>query len=286
MRITRRGLLRSGAVAGVGAGVAGSAAPTAEALTPAARRTTMKRTLLKGTGAGYRTLVRGPGERHLLRVELGARPRPGRRRRRRGLLAFVQLSRHPHPRRPVPAPGRVHRPPGRRPAGQLGHLHLGVPAARDAHRADRRRDGAPDQPDPAWPGHRQAARAGDPDRRQLRQQPAQRDPLEHRRPRRPPGPGRLGRPRDVRGCRRRRPDLLRHPLLAPARHAAGQGRTTSRAGCAASPRCRACSTPPAGRSRRSVSRCRGTPRSATTTGSCRATSRPRRCSSTSSRPVS
>lgn len=91
MRVTRRGLLRSGAVAGVGAGVAGSAAPV-EALTPAARRTTMKRTLLKRTGGGYLTLVRGPGERHLLRLDLGVRPRRGRRRRRRGLLAFVQLS--------------------------------------------------------------------------------------------------------------------------------------------------------------------------------------------------
>jgi metallophosphoesterase (TIGR03767 family) len=92
MRITRRGLLRTGAVAGVGAGVAGSAAPAADALTPAARRTTMKRTLLKGTGGGFQRLVRGPGERHLLRLDLDVRPRPGRRRRRRGLLAFVQLS--------------------------------------------------------------------------------------------------------------------------------------------------------------------------------------------------
>ncbi|GAB3266636.1 TIGR03767 family metallophosphoesterase [Nocardioides dilutus] len=92
MRITRRGLLRTGAVAGVGAGVAGSAVPAADALTPAARRTTMKRTLLKGSGGGYQRLLRGPGERHVLRLDLGARPRPGRRRRRRGLLAFVQLS--------------------------------------------------------------------------------------------------------------------------------------------------------------------------------------------------
>src|SRR6187551_237539 len=92
MRITRRGLLRTGAVAGVGVGVTGSAAPQAQALTPAARRTTMKRTLLKGPGGGYATLVRGPGERHLLRLELGVKPRHGRRRRRRGLLSFVQLS--------------------------------------------------------------------------------------------------------------------------------------------------------------------------------------------------
>lgn len=91
MRMTRRGLLRSGAVAGVGVGVAGSAVPPVEALSPAARRTTLRRTLLKGSG-GYSPLARGPGEPHLLRLDLGVRPRPGRRRRRRGLLAFVQLS--------------------------------------------------------------------------------------------------------------------------------------------------------------------------------------------------
>jgi metallophosphoesterase (TIGR03767 family) len=92
MRITRRGLLRTGAVAGVGATVVGAAEPTAEALTPAARRTTMKRTLVKPGTPGYFTLARGRGERHLLRSDLGVRPRRGRRRRRRGLLAFAQLS--------------------------------------------------------------------------------------------------------------------------------------------------------------------------------------------------
>jgi len=91
MRITRRGLLRSGAVAGVGAGVAGST-PQADALTQAARHTTMKRTLLKRGGGGYARLVRGAGERHVLRLDLGVKPRRGRHRRRRGLLAFVQLS--------------------------------------------------------------------------------------------------------------------------------------------------------------------------------------------------
>ena len=94
MRITRRGLLRSGAVAGVGVSVAGSTAPAADALTPAARRTTMKRTWLKGQpgAGGYFHLLRGPGERHLLRLDLGAKPRRGRRGRRRGVLAFAQLS--------------------------------------------------------------------------------------------------------------------------------------------------------------------------------------------------
>ena len=94
MRITRRGLLRTGAVAGVGAGVAGSPAPAAEALTASARRTTMKRTLLKGrpNAKGWLTLVRGPGEKHVLRLDLGVKPRRGRRHRRRGLLAFAQLS--------------------------------------------------------------------------------------------------------------------------------------------------------------------------------------------------
>ena len=74
MRITRRGLVQGAAAAGAGLGVAGSASPTAEALTPAARRTTMRRTLLKGKGPGFARLVRGPGERHLLRTDLGVRP--------------------------------------------------------------------------------------------------------------------------------------------------------------------------------------------------------------------
>lgn len=58
------------------------------------RWSTLHRTLIKGkpNAKGYRRLIRGPGESHVLRVDLGFRPMRGRRRRRRGLLAFVQLS--------------------------------------------------------------------------------------------------------------------------------------------------------------------------------------------------
>jgi metallophosphoesterase (TIGR03767 family) len=54
----------------------------------------MHRTLVRGrtNAKGYARLAFGPGESHRLRVDLGATPKPGRRRRRRGLLAFVQLS--------------------------------------------------------------------------------------------------------------------------------------------------------------------------------------------------
>ena len=85
------------------------------------------------------------------------------------------------------------------------------------------------------PGDRQAAGARDPDRRQLRQLPAQRGALEHRRPRRRPGARRLRRPVPVGGRARRRPDVLRPALLAPARHAGRARRTTSHAASAASP---------------------------------------------------
>ena len=125
------------------------------------------------------------------------------------------------------------------------------------------------------PGDRPAAGVHAADRRQLRQQPAQRDPLEHRHPRRRQGgPARLRRPDPVRGCRRRGPDVLRHPLLAPRQAAGGQGAPTSPSPASASRRSPGCSTPPAGRSPRGGSRWTGTPPSATTTSSCRATSRP------------
>ena len=65
--------------------------------------------------------------------------------------------------------------------------------------------------------------------------PVQRDPLEHRRPRRRGDPRRLRRPDPVRGRHGRRPDLLRHPLLAPRRHPGRARRTTSRAARTASP---------------------------------------------------
>lgn len=56
--------------------------------------TTLDRTLLLGgPGAGgYRRVVAGPGEPHLLRRDLGGTADPGRAARRRGVLAFGQLT--------------------------------------------------------------------------------------------------------------------------------------------------------------------------------------------------
>ena len=104
MRFTRRGLLRSGAVAGGVAAAAtrpqahsvGSLAAPAPAPRPlrTRARATMRRVLLPGQPGpkGYRTLVVGPGERHLLRTDLGFTPQRFRIRRRKPLIAFAQLS--------------------------------------------------------------------------------------------------------------------------------------------------------------------------------------------------
>ena len=79
MRITRRGLLRSGTVAGVGASVAGSTAHGRDALSPAARRTTMKRDVARGQpgAGGYSTLVARTGRATPLRPDLGVSPAAG-----------------------------------------------------------------------------------------------------------------------------------------------------------------------------------------------------------------
>lgn len=94
---TRRAVLATGAIAaaGVGAGLgAATAADPAEAATGSASRTTLARTLLRGTpnAAGYRTHVVGPGEPYTLRNELGAAASSGRATRRRALAAFVQFT--------------------------------------------------------------------------------------------------------------------------------------------------------------------------------------------------
>src|SRR5215210_6133680 len=102
VRLTRRGLLRSGAVAG---GLAGAARPDPSAAgslrppttAPRLRRralATMRRVLLPGgPGAGgYRKVVPGPGESHLRRTDLGIAPQRFRIRHRKPLIAFAQLS--------------------------------------------------------------------------------------------------------------------------------------------------------------------------------------------------
>ena len=106
MKLTRRGLFRSGAVAG-GAATAAGAVPAASADSTwipgrgsrpgpsgPASRTTLGRTFARGpAGAGgYRPVVVAAGERHLVRTDLGGAPSADRARRRKALIAFVQLS--------------------------------------------------------------------------------------------------------------------------------------------------------------------------------------------------
>lgn len=105
--VGRRRLLGAGsalAVAGALSGIAGPARGAAGALAGQAvagvararvrGRTTLDIVLRRGEPGptGWRGIVAGPGERHRLRLDLAARPRRGRRRRRRPLLGFVQIS--------------------------------------------------------------------------------------------------------------------------------------------------------------------------------------------------
>jgi metallophosphoesterase (TIGR03767 family) len=107
VKLTRRGLFRSGAVAG-GAAAAAGAAPAASAdsiWTPGrgstsatvsgpAQGTTLARTFTRGTAGagGYRPIVDAPGEPHLVRTDLGGTPSAGRAGQRKPLIAFAQLS--------------------------------------------------------------------------------------------------------------------------------------------------------------------------------------------------
>ena len=101
MKISRRDLLRTSAAAGgaaaVGgfgladAAVAGTAATTA---TTTARATTATTVLVKGAAGagGWRPVVRQAGEAHRVRGGLGAAAQKGRKKRRKALSAFAQLS--------------------------------------------------------------------------------------------------------------------------------------------------------------------------------------------------
>jgi len=108
VKLTRRGLFRSSAVAGGAAAVA-AAAPAASAdpvWTPGATSsgpaapagpagaTTLARTYARGTAGagGYCPVVAAPGEPHVVRADLGGSPAPGRAGRRKALIAFAQLS--------------------------------------------------------------------------------------------------------------------------------------------------------------------------------------------------
>jgi metallophosphoesterase (TIGR03767 family) len=97
MELTRRSMLRSAAVLGGAA----AAAPLMPSLAEAAvgdpvftAGTTLARTLVRGApnAKGYRKIVNGPAEPHLVRADLGIAAAPGRATCRRPLLAFCQFS--------------------------------------------------------------------------------------------------------------------------------------------------------------------------------------------------
>ena len=96
MEISRRDLIRTGAVLG-GAGALASAVPGA--LSPAyaasaADLSTVGATLRRGTAGrgGYAPVVTAAGEPHQVRTDLGIAARSGRARRRKALLAFAQIT--------------------------------------------------------------------------------------------------------------------------------------------------------------------------------------------------
>ncbi len=93
VQITRRNLIRSGLAA---AAVTGIVRPSeALAATPSGTTagTTLARTLVRGAAGagGYRKVVAGPGEAHLVRTDFVV-PAEDRATRRTGVLAFAQLS--------------------------------------------------------------------------------------------------------------------------------------------------------------------------------------------------
>lgn len=98
--VTRRQLLGMGATGGALLAAGALSSPSADAAPVGApwkvRRhgTTLKHTLLRGSPGlgGYRKIVIGPGEPHLLRDDLLTGPPGTRRRQRRALLALGQLT--------------------------------------------------------------------------------------------------------------------------------------------------------------------------------------------------
>lgn len=97
MDISRRSFLKTSALTG-GLGATGliafpsRQAPAAPQAVPSG--TTLDRTLVRGQpgAGGYRLIVPGPGEQHLVRQDLGGTASPGRFWRRRPLIAFSQFS--------------------------------------------------------------------------------------------------------------------------------------------------------------------------------------------------
>ena len=148
------------------------------------------RTIQRGApgAGGYARLVRRAGEPHVVRTDLGVGAHGGRARPSYRTAGVRPAQRRARRGPPVTGPGRVGGPlrrPRRQHRSRARPVRGRAPAAGAAHRPGRRRDGAGDQRGEARPGHRPPAVVRAADRRQLRQLAAQRDPLEHRRPRRP-----------------------------------------------------------------------------------------------------
>ena len=104
MQLSRRDLFRSSLVVGGAAALGGFGSLSADAVAgtgaaaratgSAARATTRTVVLDKGApgAGGWRPIVERPGESYVVRAGLGASPKKGRDKRRKGLLAFAQLT--------------------------------------------------------------------------------------------------------------------------------------------------------------------------------------------------
>ena len=257
VKFTRRNLLRTGAVAAGGLGRRGhspAAAVRRAAAAPAAAVASAV-ALVQARPAGARRLP--PGRRGARRAAPGPhrprrrRPRPAAPAARVPLIAFAQLS-DVHvvdaqsPLR-LEFTDRLDDPVA---AAGDRHLQLGLPAARDALRAHRRRDGAPDQRASApvrSPGRRSRSPsrpATTPTTRQLNEIRWNIELLNG---------GRVrvdsGRPAKFEGVADDNRAYYDPALLAPARHARRARPTTSTARPLRLPAwCPACSTPPGVRS--------------------------------------
>jgi metallophosphoesterase (TIGR03767 family) len=95
MPLSRRDLIRSGLIVGGAAALGGPpGAATALPTQVAPAGTTLERTLAKGApgAGGYRPVIPGPGEPHVVRTDLGTDADPGRAGRRAAVLSFAHLT--------------------------------------------------------------------------------------------------------------------------------------------------------------------------------------------------
>jgi metallophosphoesterase (TIGR03767 family) len=98
VQISRRDLFRSSAAIGAAAALSGSGSLAAEAVagpvSRAASATTSASVLLKSAPdeSGWRAVVTGPGEKHVVQTSLGVKAKKTRTKTRKPLLSFAQLS--------------------------------------------------------------------------------------------------------------------------------------------------------------------------------------------------